>query len=441
MAAMARSTDSVRVVSRTWSHSSHDLFDFEAVDTKVSSKTFEVSMSAHCFRDGDSVEVSQMTHAHDAEPPTGAEGLAMLLKRRGQFFVDRVRRQHGNGDDEQRSQRLWLVVRDLEAPADSSGSSGGHFLQEEDIFKLGRSRFRVRQIVTTSCQDATLRIDDYNQPPQAPANLDEGPSEHAQVCRICLMDEFEEDQLVTPCGCKGSIKHVHLSCLRYWVKGRLNPPRDEHGSFFYQPLACELCKCGYQLRTETAAGAEAIIQLPQPEPPFIVLESASRHFPKPERGLHILSLADGKLVKLGRSHDCHVRINDVSISRCQATIRYDDGRFILEDNRSKFGTLVALRKACCLQPGRTISIQAGRTVLSLCAQPSWMHPQMDPLGLQLAQSDDASSGIDGLSPFSRAACSMPKPASAQEEGLPATLSLSEALAIARCPSAGSGASA
>jgi len=100
------------------------------------------------------------------------------------------------------------------------------------------------------------------------------------------------------------------------------------------------------------------------------------------RGLHVISLAENKLMKLGRSHETDVRIADVSISRCHATIRYADGKFILEDHNSKFGTLVAMKKPRVLDAsGTAISIQVGRTVLSLSVRP---HSDVQPNAL-LAQ--------------------------------------------------------
>ena len=50
-------------------------------------------------------------------------------------------------------------------------------------------------------------------------------------------------------------------------------------------------------------------------------------------------------IKVGRGHDSEVRITDISVSRCHALIkRSSKGDFIVEDNNSKFGTLVLLRK-------------------------------------------------------------------------------------------------
>ena len=46
-------------------------------------------------------------------------------------------------------------------------------------------------------------------------------------------------------------------------------------------------------------------------------------------------------IRLGRGHDTDVRIHDISVSRLHAHIkRGDHGRYYIEDNNSKFGTLV-----------------------------------------------------------------------------------------------------
>lgn len=52
-----------------------------------------------------------------------------------------------------------------------------------------------------------------------------------------------------------------------------------------------------------------------------------------------------ELIKVGRGHDSQVRITDISVSRCHALIKKSNrGDYIVEDNNSKFGTLVLCRK-------------------------------------------------------------------------------------------------
>ncbi len=47
------------------------------------------------------------------------------------------------------------------------------------------------------------------------------------------------------------------------------------------------------------------------------------------------------MIKVGRGHDCQVRITDISVSRLHAFFRKSTrGDFLLEDNGSKFGTLI-----------------------------------------------------------------------------------------------------
>lgn len=50
-------------------------------------------------------------------------------------------------------------------------------------------------------------------------------------------------------------------------------------------------------------------------------------------------------VKVGRGHDAEIRVTDISVSRFHARLnRGADGDYYLEDNKSKFGTLVLIRK-------------------------------------------------------------------------------------------------
>ena len=53
------------------------------------------------------------------------------------------------------------------------------------------------------------------------------------------------------------------------------------------------------------------------------------------------------------------QVEDISISRCHAKISFRDGRFVLEDNRSRFGTLVCMREPFALPADQTVSIQSG----------------------------------------------------------------------------------
>jgi len=151
--------------------------------------------------------------------------------------------------------------------------------------------------------------------------------------------------------------------------------------FFWRNLECELCGapyphvvsvgevlCEYDNRVESRRNVE-LFEVPRPELPYLILEP---RFPE-GRGVHIISLAKRKIVKLGRGHENDVRVHDISVSRLHANIRYvssqkDTGAFLLEDLRSKFGTLVEVKNPLRLDIGVNISVQIGRNLLIICAK-------------------------------------------------------------------------
>ena len=62
------------------------------------------------------------------------------------------------------------------------------------------------------------------------------------------------------------------------------------------------------------------------------------------RMIHMLSVSESKQdFKLGRGHESEVRINDISVSRCHAILKYKEDGFYIEDNNSKFGTIVLVK--------------------------------------------------------------------------------------------------
>lgn len=63
------------------------------------------------------------------------------------------------------------------------------------------------------------------------------------------------------------------------------------------------------------------------------------------RTIHILNFSNEKnTFNMGRGHESEIRVNDISVSRCHAIIKYKPDGIYIEDNRSKFGTLVLLKE-------------------------------------------------------------------------------------------------
>lgn len=371
-----RSFSPLQVTTQTWTRDSHDLFDFEA--STLHRKEFSVQNRVTFFRKDTDV---YKTEPQEPQLPH-SDPLLQVAQKDEMHWVDRPTNSSSSSN-----KRLWLVVKDSETK--------GRALAENDIMKLGRFKFRVRQMVgaTGEATQPELKLEerDGTCPPCRTDDPEDMEISKTAPCRICLMegsgDEGDYDPLIRPCKCKGSIAYVHLGCLRHWIKGRLNFSDGQNGTYFYRSLACELCKHTYPTYVHTGSTKETLVEVPKTQPPFIVLENMVRDSQQHNsRGLHVVSLAGKKDLKLGRGHESDIRIADVSISRHHATIRYTGHSFVLEDNNSKFGTLVALRKPVPV-PQRGMSVQVGRTVLKLSAAGGLPQALDQQLPAEISQAD------------------------------------------------------
>lgn len=127
-------------------------------------------------------------------------------------------------------------------------------------------------------------------------------------------------------------------------------------------MACELCLNALPLSIQSKGKPIDLFSVEKPEAPYIILEALSKD--ANSKGLHVISLTNKFSVRLGRGHESDVRISDISVSRCHAIIKFQEGRFILDDNNSKFGTLVEITGPIAINPEIPLEVQIGRTVIS-----------------------------------------------------------------------------
>ena len=78
--------------------------------------------------------------------------------------------------------------------------------------------------------------------------------------------------------------------------------------------------------------------------------------------IHFIYLNEHNTITMGRGHESDVRINDISVSRAHATLTFSNGKIRLRDLKSKFGTLVLIKKDLPILE-KKIQLQIGRTYL------------------------------------------------------------------------------
>ena len=196
------------------------------------------------------------------------------------------------------------------------------------------------------------------------------PEEDIPKCKCCWESHATDaDPLFIPCNCKFS--HIHLSCLKIWMNSKKSE-KDGSGNFktyYWKKFMCEVCTSKYPLAIRANGRNYSTVEYEQPEGNFLVLESLEQE-KNESRIIHIIKPSDLKdTFKLGRGHEADLRINDISVSRCHSFIKFKKNRFLLEDNMSKFGTLVLVKDKVPIVPNYNKAMQVGRTVVNFSIKP------------------------------------------------------------------------
>lgn len=198
------------------------------------------------------------------------------------------------------------------------------------------------------------------------AEAKEGEEENSVRCRFCWVHEAtQENPLLGTCKCAGTVGQIHFECLQAWLNVKKQQKNlANFTTYFWKAFECEICKTAYPLLMKSQGRTFNLVKYERPTGNFMVLESLYQE-KNTARIIHIIRpSAEKSLFKLGRGHESDLRINDISVSRCHAKIKFTDNRFLLEDNQSKFGTLVLVKQRTPLLPSFTKAVQVGRSVIN-----------------------------------------------------------------------------
>ena len=186
------------------------------------------------------------------------------------------------------------------------------------------------------------------------------------------------------------MRYIHYECLKYWLKQKMAKKEEKNlVSYTWKQFECEICKKPYPYVFKSNGVSYRLVDVEADIPKdrnYLLLESLT--FEKnSSRMVHlIMPDADQKVFKLGRGHESDVRVSDISVSRCHALVKFNDqtGRFYLEDNLSKFGTLVLSKGNIHLEPEMTKAVQIGRSVISFTVKPYQpvVAPQPKPIAIK-----------------------------------------------------------
>jgi len=128
-------------------------------------------------------------------------------------------------------------------------------------------------------------------------------------------------------------------------------------SMYWKTFECEICKYAYPYLFKVDTKVYKLVEIQKPKSGhFIVMESLPLE-KNTSRTIHVLNFsAEKPTFNMGRGHESEVRVNDISVSRCHAIIKYKSDGMYIEDNRSKFGTLVLLKETYNIMQEHTSAV-------------------------------------------------------------------------------------
>jgi hypothetical protein len=113
----------------------------------------------------------------------------------------------------------------------------GYKLKEETILKFGKTKFTVKEL-SFPTSDWLLNI--LEPPAWGSKELAEAEVEY----RICKdVESTRDNPLVSPCKCSGSVKYVHIKCIKAWYSTKAKQCISSRTcSFYIKGLRCEICR-------------------------------------------------------------------------------------------------------------------------------------------------------------------------------------------------------
>ena len=203
------------------------------------------------------------------------------------------------------------------------------------------------------------------------------------ICRICLSEEYEENNpLIHPCNCDGTMKYIHLHCLKLLIQSKIKKTETESCKVFtFKTLECEICKMVFPEKIKIKGTVFYIIDFEKPDKDYIILDGLIKETPE-EKSVFIVHFKNKKEIKIGRATDANIRLSDISVSRAHAVISQYNESFYLHDTNSKFGTLISAGNKFCILYNKPFSVQKGNILFefmmkkTFCATLRCYHPSV-----------------------------------------------------------------
>ena len=303
-------------------------------------------------------------------------------------------------------QQPWIIV--------GKSFNDGYKLRIGDIFKVGKLSFIVKELYNTTAKNKNFRIkkkeriDSWNDYEKNVVNTLEHKKKKKKnnsafsnstayfkndfkerirtidsittkkkskkCCKICLCEENDdENPLINPCNCTGSVGLTHLECLRTWLQSKIKvKPNGVLSILTFKKLECEICKGVIPQKISHLNKIYSLIQPNNPKKSFLIIEQVTKIEPSIVT-LYTIEMNEDEEMFIGRESNSHIKFEDGCLSRKHAYLKLKNDCFHLYDCNSKFGTHIKLQHSIKIIPSCSLSLLYDKFYLTFKIDKTFMN--------------------------------------------------------------------
>jgi hypothetical protein len=143
--------------------------------------------------------------------------------------------------------------------------------------------------------------------------------------------------MVHLCNCKGYLNYAHFDCIKQWIKTKIiikENYKKTVKTYYIPKFNCEICKVPfpYKFRLKNKNKIYELIDIERPSCNYIILESLLHIKENNENNkfIHVINLKNEDDIIIGRSNEVDIKINDISVSRFHAKLKFNFEKKSLE---------------------------------------------------------------------------------------------------------------
>lgn len=377
----------MHVKTITWSKDANQLVDYN--DSHLYTSSFEISSNCIIVRVG-----NEIAAVKEEKLQEGFQLLCSIKCTQVDYYYLPIKIQKESIYDElMTGDSSWFVLRNNKLS--DNNQSTRYLVTEGDMLKLGRIWLKIKKIkhesnhINTSYSNNDIyqsRLTDAREgnikssPKKAKSEDKDNDKnkpkkkENAQkdqpkpVCRICYGEEANDDPLIQPCVCSGTMKYIHVSCIKQWLTSKVclkSSINTDCVAYLVSKIECELCKTSFPDYVRHNGELFELLDFGQSFDNYIVFEKISLDS-NGNRFLYFVNFNENSQINIGRGHEANLILEEISVSRIHCIISKVQKSFYIEDNASKFGTLILIQAPQLkVIQGLPLNVQIGRTNLQM----------------------------------------------------------------------------